>query len=128
MKLLLDTHCFLWLIHGDKRLSAKAQAYFLDTDNTIFFSAISYWEICIKQSLGKLGLRGTWQHSVDQELKANGIRWLGLEKHHCQAIMLLPDIHRDPFDRLLIAQAQTENMALVTADSNIQQYPVVCVW
>jgi PIN domain nuclease of toxin-antitoxin system len=109
-------------------LSANAQAHFLDVDNHIFFSAISYWEICIKQSLGRLGLRGTWQPILDQELKANGIRWLGLEKHHCQAILQLPNIHRDPFDRLLIAQAQTENMALLTADSNIQQYPVTSIW
>ncbi len=128
MRLLLDTHTFLWFIHGDKRLSQTAKEAFLDTDNELYLSAVSYWEICIKQSLGKLGLVTDWQQAVDTELTANGIKWLTLEKAHCQAILHLPMLHRDPFDRLLIAQAQVESMALLTEDGNVQKYSVKTIW
>jgi PIN domain nuclease of toxin-antitoxin system len=127
VKLLLDTQVFLWVINNQK-LSQQARAAFLDTGNQLFLSAASYWEICIKQSVGKLGLAQNWQLSFEQELRANDIRWLPIEKAHCQAIIALPWIHRDPFDRLLIGQALHEGMTILTADEQIQQYDVTTIW
>lgn len=128
MKVLLDTHAFLWLVQGDKRLSREAEAIFLERDNELFFSAASYWEICIKQSLGKLGLALGWQEILDTELVVNSISWLDIKKAHCQGLLHLPQHHGDPFDRLLISQAVAENMVLLSADANIGKYSVKTVW
>ncbi len=127
MKLLLDTHAFLWSISG-KGLSQNAQNAFLDASNDLFLSAVSYWEICIKQSIGKLGLTPNWVQVFDQEIQFNHIQWLPIEKFHCQKIGELPFLHGDPFDRLLIAQAMSEGMTLLTADASIQQYTVPTLW
>ena len=128
MKLLLDTHAILWLTEGDKRLSAKAQAAFLDSQNALYLSAASYWEICIKYALGKLGLQPNWPSLLDKELAVNQISWLPIEKEHCQALTELPMVHRDPFDRLLIAQARFEGMTILTTDEQIQRYEVPTLW
>jgi len=128
VKVLLDTHTFLWLIQGDKRVSREAEAIFLERDNELFFSAASYWEICIKQSLGKLGLALGWQEILDTELAVNSISWLDIKKAHCQGLLHLPQHHGDPFDRLLISQAVAENMVLLSADANIGKYSVKTVW
>lgn len=128
MKVLLDTHAFLWLMQGDARLSSEAGAAFLNPDNELFFSAASYWEICIKQSLGKLGLTFGWQEAIDTELAANRITWLGISRAHCQGLLHLPRHHGDPFDRLLVSQAQAETMALLSADTNIRRYDVKTIW
>ena len=127
MKLLLDTHAFLWLISNQK-LSQRASDAFLDTSNQLFLSAASYWEICIKRSVGKLVLAEGWEQSLEREMRANDIRWLPIERAHCQAIIELPWIHRDPFDRLLIAQAREEGMAILTADEYIPQYGIATIW
>lgn len=127
MKLLLDTQVFLWVINNQK-LSPRARAAFLDTSNQLFLSAASYWEICIKQSIGKLGLSEDWQQSFEREMRANNIRWLSIEKAHCQAIIALPWVHRDPFDRMLIGQALHESLTILTADEQIQQYDVATIW
>ena len=128
MKLLLDTHAFLWLMRNDKRLSETAKAAFSDKDNELFFSAASYWEICIKQSLGKLALSADWQATIDRELAANQIKWLDIAKVHCQGVVYLPMLHRDPFDRLLIAQARAEGMVLLTNDNDIGKYKITTLW
>lgn len=127
MKLLLDTQVFLWVINNQK-LSQRARAAFLDTSNQLFLSAASYWEICIKQNIGKLVLAEDWQQSFEREMRANDIRWLPIEKSHCQAIIALPWLHCDPFDRLLIGQALQEGMTILTADEQIQQYDVATIW
>ena len=127
MKLLLDTQVFLWVINNQK-LSWRAKEAFLDTGNELFLSAASYWEICIKQSIGKLGLAEDWQHSFEREIRANDIRWLPIDKAHCQAIIALSWNHRDPFDRLLIGQALHEGMTILTSDAQIQQYAVATIW
>lgn len=124
MRVLLDTHVFLWLVHEPEKLSQGAQRAIVDRDNELYLSAASYWEICIKHSLGKLGLLDDWAERFDQELQYNNIGWLPIEKSHCQAILKLPKIHQDPFDRLLVAQAKTEGMTLLTLDLNIPQYGV----
>ncbi len=127
MKILLDTHAFLWLIRGEN-LSQNAQDVFLDIDNELYFSAVSYWEICIKYSLGKLALVKNWDKVFDREMTVNGIKWLPVDKVHSRGIIALPMIHRDPFDRLLIAQARAEKMVLLTADAKIRQYDVPTIW
>ena len=127
MKLLLDTHAFLRLI-GNQKLSQRASDAFLDPSNQLFLSAASYWEICIKRSIGKLVLAEDWQQSVEREMQINDIRWLAIERSHCQAIIELPWIHRDPFDRLLIAQAREEGMDILTADEHFPQYGVATIW
>lgn len=127
MNLLLDTHAFLWIVN-DGPLSQTARALFLDTENKLFFSAASYWEICIKLTVGKLSLADNWVEQFEAEMAANGIQWLPIEQNHCRKIIELPLIHQDPFDRLLIAQAICEEMTIVTADSNIPNYSVATVW
>ncbi|MCA9972960.1 MAG: type II toxin-antitoxin system VapC family toxin [Anaerolineales bacterium] len=127
MKLLLDTHAFLWSLMG-KGLSQDAEAAFLDGENTLYFSAVSYWEICLKVSRGKLILADEWPGVFDAELSKNSIHWLPIAKSHCLRMMALPDVHRDPFDRLLIAQALCEDMTLLTADSQIARYTVPVLW
>lgn len=127
MKLLLDTHVFLWMIF-DGNLSPTARQAVINPDNDLFLSAASYWEICIKVSLGKLQLTQQWPQAFEDEIKANQILWLPIERTHCNELLNLPHIHGDPFDRLLIAQAQSENMTLVTADPSIRSYRVASIW
>jgi PIN domain nuclease of toxin-antitoxin system len=127
MKLLLDTHAFLWIM-WDHNLSAAARQAYLNPVNDLYLSAVSYWEMCIKVGLGKLTVRPDWMHRFDTEITRNRIAWLAIAKEHCQRLLLLPALHRDPFDRLLIAQTQHEGMTLLTADANIQQYDVSTLW
>jgi PIN domain nuclease of toxin-antitoxin system len=127
MKMLLDTHAFLWFMQGEN-LSQAAQIAFLDANNDLYLSAASYWEICIKSSLGKLDLAEDSADLFDREMTTNGIKWLPIEKAHSRGVIALPMIHRDPFDRLLIAQANAEDMTLLTADANIRQYGIPTIW
>lgn len=126
-KLLLDTHTFLWAVAG-QGLSAAATTAFLDTSNRLYFSAASYWEICIKLSLGKLTLAPDWRQQFEQEMKINQIQWQPIIPEHCWQLTQLPFFHRDPFDRLLIAQAQVEGMTVLTGDSQIHHYSVATLW
>ncbi len=128
MKVLLDTHTFLWSISEPEKLSDLAKITFLDEGNDLYLSAASYWEICIKKSLDKVSLGNNWINLFDQEVAANKITWLPISKAHCQTTINLPFIHRDPFDRLLVAQAKYENMTLLTKDKYIQKYSVKTVW
>jgi PIN domain nuclease of toxin-antitoxin system len=128
MKILLDTHALLWMLSDDERLSDQAKNYILNHNNELFFSLASYWEICIKQSLGKLQLEGNWQKNIDQEMLYNCIRWLNIETSHCVKIIDLPFIHRDPFDRLLVAQAICNKMRILTKDEQIAQYEIKTIW
>lgn len=127
MKILLDTHVFIWSTFR-QNLSETATTAFLDTNNRLYLSAASYWEICIKLNLGKLALADNWKQGIDYEMKANSIIWLPIDKGHCQEMANLPFHHSDPFDRLLVAQALCEGMTLLTADKQIQQYTVSTIW
>ena len=127
MKLLLDTHAFLWAM-ADAGLSESAAAAFLDIENDLYLSAASYWEICIKISIGKLVLSTGWEDRIERFLKLNRINWLPIARTHSQGIIHLPMIHRDPFDRLLIAQAQCEGMTILTRDEHIRQYDIPTIW
>lgn len=127
MRLLLDTHVFLWVMVGGNLSTAARQAV-LEPENELFLSAVSYWEICIKLSLGKLQLTPQWPQAFEEQMKVNRILWLPVERSHCHKLLALPNIHGDPFDRLLLAQAQVENMTLVTADSSMRNYGVATIW
>lgn len=127
MKLLLDTHVFLQTAM-DKGLTERARTAFRDLDNELFFSAASYWEMCIKLSIGKLALQPDWKERFERHMAANGIGWLAIKTNHSRRIIDLPWIHRDPFDRLLVAQALEEGMVLLTGDRHIRQYTVSTIW
>jgi len=128
MKVLLDTHAFLWLITGDDRLSENARQTFLNTENSLFFSAASLWEICIKKSLGKISLKDGWFQTIQAEMETNTIQWLPIEMTHCAEVTELPFHHRDPFDRMLIAQAIVEEMTLLSRDSPLSNYAIELIW
>jgi len=128
VKLLIDTHAMLWILQGSTKLTEKAAEVFTDVDNEVFFSAVSYWEICLEISLGKLRLRDSWSTDLDRIFEKNMIRWLPLKKDHLLGIVNLPWIHRDPFDRMLIAQAIAEGLSFITADSNILKYDIQVIW
>ena len=128
MKVLLDTHAFLWLISGDDRLSETAQKTFLDPGNILFFSAVSLWEICIKISLGKLSLKSGWLKTIQDEMEVNAIQWLSIEMPHCVELTNLPFHHRDTFDRMLVAQAMVEDMQLLSRDTRLSSYEIKRIW
>lgn len=128
MKVLLDTHALLWLITDDDRLSETARGIFLDPENILFFSAASLWEISIKQSFGKISLKSGWIQTIHHEMEANAIYWLPIEMSHCAEVTELPFHHRDPFDRMLIAQAIVEEMQLLSRDQKLSSYPIKRIW
>jgi PIN domain nuclease of toxin-antitoxin system len=99
-----------------------------DPANELWFSVVSHWEICIKISFGKLRLREGWEMEMDGAMTHCGIRWLGLKPEHSVKVVRLPFHHRDPFDRLLVAQAQIEDMTIVSRDAQIAAYSVPVVW
>jgi len=128
MKLLLDTHTFLWFIMGNPHLSATARTLIEDQANEKVLSVASLWEIAIKISIGKLALSGSFDTLIPQQLNLNGFELLGLEVRHAAALIALPFHHRDPFDRLLIAQSIVEQMQIVSHDSIFDAYQVTRLW
>ncbi len=127
MNILLDTHAFLWGVSG-LPLGEEAKRTFLDQKNVLYFSVVSYWEIGIKLSLGKLKLRNDWRQAFDDFLQINQIHWLPIEKYHIWEVVELPFYHRDPFDRLLIAQALSEHLTIMTRDPHFAAYPISTIW
>jgi PIN domain nuclease of toxin-antitoxin system len=128
MNLLLDTHVFLWFIAGDERLSKTARTLIENADNEVFLSQASLWEIAIKISLGKLTLSQPFETLMAEQLQQNQIQLLDIRLQHAAGVITLPFHHRDPFDRMLIAQAQAETLTLVSEDSSINLYDVRSVW
>lgn len=128
MKLLLDTHAFLWAISESGRLSRKARDGFLDRRNSLFLSVASVWEMAIKASLGKLTLSEPLETIVDREMTANAIAWQPIELSHCARVAVLPFHHRDPFDRLLVAQGLVGGLTIVSADAAFDAYGVRRLW
>ena len=128
MKLLIDTHVLLWILQNDTALSKRARQCYGNTANELYFSGASYWELCIKLSLGKLRLAANWVPRFEEEMVKNAIRWLPIQPRHTEAVIGLPWHHRDPFDRLLVAQCQVEDLSLLTANSQIRKYDVEAVW
>lgn len=124
MRLLLDTHVFLWLIVGDERLKGSHEATLRDPANEVFLSVVSVWEIMIKHALGRLPLSSPPAVYFATQRQRHGIASLALDEPSIAQLASLPDIHRDPFDRMLICQAQQHQLTLVTADKLLSSYPV----
>lgn len=129
MKVLLDTHSFLWWIRDDRRLSARAREIFDDSGNELAFSVVSGWEIAIKARLGKLRASdGELGAYLSKHLNENSIRVLPIYLSHAVRVADLPPHHADPFDRLLVAQSTVEEMPLLSSDPLISRYPVEVIW
>ncbi len=128
MRVLLDTHAFLWWISDDEQLTVQARETIGAADNQVFVSAASVWEIVTKARLGRLPLPEPVGRFVATHLEENAFQPLPIAMRHAFALEALPDLHRDPFDRMLVAQALTEGMPLVTGDHAVRAYPVMTIW
>lgn len=128
MNLLLDTHAFLWWVTDDPQLSVTVQAIIAEPSNTIHFSVISAWEIIIKNQTGKLTLPENATTYISSRLAVNNFSTLTVQMSHVLKVASLPNYHRDPFDRLLIAQSQIQQIPIATVDALIRQYPVATIW
>lgn len=128
MRLLLDTHALLWMVSSSDRLSDTARDAITDEHNELFFSIAGYWELGIKASLNKVALAADWQRLLPNEMTRNRISWLPIEPKHVHEVTRLPWVHRDPFDRLMIAQARVENLSVATRDDHLREYGVTVVW
>ena len=128
MKILLDTHAFLWMVEGSDLLSPVARETILNDTKHLYLSGASYWEICIKLSLEKLVLSKGWESNFERELEFNDVRWLPIERSHCIKLSTLTFHHRDPFDRLLVSQAHVEELTVLTRDPEFGAYEVETIW
>ena len=128
MKLLLDTHAFLWFATADERLSRRARREIEREDAEIYLSAASVWEMAIKASLGRLTLPGSSLKGCLEAVSEQGFLPLPVEWDHAAAVSGLPFHHRDPFDRLLVAQSLTEDLPLVSIDPAFKPYGVKTIW
>ncbi len=128
MRLLADTCTFLWMADDASRLSDTARKLLADPDNEVFLSAISAWEIALKQGLGKLTLSESATRWVPRFREAHQLRELPLDEAAALQVARLPPLHRDPFDRMLVCQAIAHGLAIVTPDPRISQYPVRVHW
>lgn len=120
MNLLLDTHVLLWWLAVDKRLRRQAEEAIRDPQNTVFLSMASVWEIAIKKGIGKLDAPS----DLEERLRINEFLPLQVTFQHADVVATLPLLHRDPFDRMLVAQAMSESLTIVTRDSRFAQYGV----
>lgn len=127
MNLLLDTQAMLWFVSGDAKLSEKARQLIQEDDTVNYISIASWWETAIKCSLGKLRLDIPLAEFIEQRI-AEGFRVLSIEPQHLPRLVSLPFHHRDPFDRLIISQAISEDMPLCTSDSRFASYGVPVIW
>lgn len=128
MKLLLDTHTFLWCISDDPALSQTVRDEFEEASNDVFVSAASFWEISIKFALGKLPLPDAPDRYLPAQRTAAGIDLLPIDEPEVCQVHNLPPHHRDPFDRLLVAQANCYGLVLATDDPLVKRYPVRTIW
>ena len=128
MRVLVDTHVFLWWVEGDRALPVKARAALANRDNECLFSLVSVWELAIKAGLGKLKLSLPVQRYVIEHVAANGFRMLDIQLAHIGRVESMASHHGDPFDRLLIAQALEEKIPVVTADPVFRDYGVKRIW
>lgn len=128
MRLLLDTHAFLWWVNDSRKLSRRARSAISNQQTECFLSLASCWEMAIKVSTGKLELPTGVERFVQEQLAVNRIRELPIQLRHTARAGTLPFHHRDPFDRLLAAQALDEDLAIVSADPIFRKYGVKRVW
>lgn len=128
MTYLLDTVVWLWSVGEPSRISHKARDVMADVSHEVFLSAVTSWEVAIKGASGKLRLPEPPDLYVPRRMAAQGLRPLAVSHAHALTVFALPAHHRDPFDRLLIAQAKVEDMTLITADRIFDRYPVQLLW
>jgi PIN domain nuclease of toxin-antitoxin system len=128
MKLLLDTHSFIWYVMDNPKLSTRGRELIDDEDNEILLSIASIWEMAIKHSSSKLSFGLPFIVFVEQQLSLNNIGLLNINLDHIAVVATLPFHHRDPFDRLIIAQAMVEQLPILSADSVFDAYPIQRLW
>ena len=128
MKLLLDTHAFIWMLEAAEKLSERVIQAHNDSTNTLYLSVASLWEIQIKLAIGKLEMDVSLAQIVREQLQGHRFQLLDIRAEHVLALEELPRHHGDPFDRLLIAQARVEGLPLVSIDNVFEQYPVELFW
>lgn len=128
MKILVDTQCFLWSFLDPSRLSETAKSVLSERREELLFSAVSAWEIAIKAGIGKLHLPEPPEQYVLPRIARAGMMTLAISHVHALRVSALPPIHRDPFDRLLVAQAQLDGLTILTADPQIGRYEVRTLW
>ena len=128
MRLLLDTHALLWFCEGNDALSATARAAIEDSANERFVSHATPWEVAIKMAIGKLDVQSGYAAIFPGVLDANGFKLLPSSLDHYCGVIVLPKHHSDPFDRLMIVQAVTEGLTIVTCDSQFAAYGVPLLW
>lgn len=128
MRLLLDSHAFLWFILGDQRLSDRARLAIATADTDVLISPATIWEMAIKVRLGKYILPGPFGPFMEMQLASNRIRLLSIEVRHAALLESMPFHHRDPFDRLIVAQALAESIEVVSVDAMFDAYGVSRLW
>jgi PIN domain nuclease of toxin-antitoxin system len=128
MKVLVDTHTFIWALLHDHRLSARAKQVLRSDEHELVYSLVSLWEIAIKMKTGKLNTLGSSVTYVRDEMDNYSMQLLPIRYEHILALETLPAHHSDPFDRLLIAQAITESLPILTPDAVFAAYPVKVLW
>ena len=128
MRLLLDTHAFVWWDRTPERLSRRARAALEEGRHEVFVSVATAWELQIKVQAGRLRLEETLAAPFARQLERNGVVLLLVQLAHVLGLAALPRLHGDPFDRILVAQAREEDMALVTGDRRVQAYAVRTLW
>ena len=126
MRQLLDTHTFIWFVMGDPRISVTLRSQIENNENLL--SIASVWEMAIKHSIGKLNFGLAFDEFIEQQIISNGIELLPIAIDHITVVATLPLHHRDPFDRILIAQSVVENIPLLSADKIFDAYPIRRVW
>ncbi|MBF0328372.1 MAG: type II toxin-antitoxin system VapC family toxin [Nitrospirae bacterium] len=128
MKALLDTHVFLWWVMDDERLTIFVRDFISNEKNELFLSAASCWEMMIKAKLGRIKFPDSAEKFIPAQMRQNNINGLPVHISHALHMYSLPDKHKDPFDRILIAQAQAERIPIVTNDSLIADYDIRVIW
>lgn len=128
MRLLLDTHAFLFWITDSDELSVRAREHIEDPENELYLSAVSGWEIAIKTKLNRLALPGPPERVITEQMAYNHIQSLSIQMSHALNTFHLPQLHRDPFDRMLVAQSRVEEIPILTRDPAISQYEVETIW
>jgi len=128
MRLLLDTHVLIWFYLDDPQLNPLARSLIGDPANAIFVSPASHWEVAIKIRTGNYILRVPFRDFIREAIVDNGFANLAIEPQHSEILTTLPLHHRDPFDRMLVAQAMAESMAIISADAQLDAYPVRRLW
>ena len=128
MRVLIDTCTFLWIAGDAAALSPRARMLFRDPGNEVYLSAVSGWEIAVKHGLGRLVLPTAPDRFVPEQREAHGIVPLALDEESVLQVTRLPDLHRDPFDRMLVCQAIAHGLVILTPDPLIARYPVRIVW